>query len=45
MMMSNKQILDYFETDKIMFDERGVKGKSCVQTAGTKKQKNEKIKS
>ena len=32
--MSNKQILDYFETDKKKFEERGVQGQMCVQTAG-----------
>ena len=34
MIMSNRQILDYFETDKMAFSERGVQGQSCVQLAG-----------
>ena len=35
MIMSNRQILEYFETDKIDYAKRGVKGQSCVQVAGT----------
>lgn len=34
MIMSNKQILDYVETDKISFEKRGVHSLSCIQTAG-----------
>ena len=32
--MSNKQILQFMETDKQEFARRGVQGKTCVQTAG-----------
>lgn len=32
--MSNKQILDYFETDMKYFENRGVKSHFCTQTAG-----------
>ena len=32
--MSNKQILDYFETDMRDFSKRGVAPLTCVQTAG-----------
>jgi hypothetical protein len=32
--MSNKQILDYFETDKMTFENRGIRAHTCVQTAG-----------
>jgi len=35
MIMSNKQILDYFETDLEDFAKRGVKPMTCVQVAGT----------
>ena len=31
---SNKQILDFFETDQEEFNRRGVKPVTCVQTAG-----------
>lgn len=34
MVMSNKQILDYVETDLKEYNTRGVKPLSCVQTAG-----------
>ena len=34
MIMSNRQILEYFETDKQTFEARGVHSLSCVQTAG-----------
>jgi hypothetical protein len=34
MIMSNKQILDFFETDMQDFAARGVNGQSCVQVAG-----------
>lgn len=34
MIMSNKQILDYVETDHNSFADRGVHSLSCVQTAG-----------
>jgi len=34
MIMSNRQILDYVETDKIKFEQRGVHSLSCIQTAG-----------
>ena len=34
MIMSNKQILDFFETDLKDFADRGVHGKGCVQVAG-----------
>lgn len=34
MIMSNKQILDYFETDRLDFESRGIKPVTCVQTAG-----------
>ena len=34
MIMSNKQILDYFETDMKVYADRGVQGQSCVQVAG-----------
>ena len=34
MIMSNKQMLDYYETDMTAFIERGVKPVTCVQTAG-----------
>ena len=34
MIMSNKQILDFFETDMKDFADRGVNGQSCVQVAG-----------
>jgi oxalate decarboxylase/phosphoglucose isomerase-like protein (cupin superfamily) len=32
--MSNKQILDYFETDLATYNLRGVEPVTCVQTAG-----------
>lgn len=32
--MSNKQILDFFETDMLAFQKRGVRPVTCVQTAG-----------
>ena len=32
--MSNKQILDFFETDRLALLRRGVRPVSCVQTAG-----------
>jgi hypothetical protein len=34
MIMSNKQILDYYETDRLDFEKRGIKPVTCVQTAG-----------
>ena len=34
MIMSNKQILDYYETDMKLFSDRGVRPVTCVQTAG-----------
>eukprot|EP01038_Epipyxis_sp_PR26KG_P008159 gene8159-11043_t len=34
MIMSNKQILDYYETDMVEFLKRGVPPVTCVQTAG-----------
>jgi hypothetical protein len=34
MIMSNRQILEYFETDKLDYAKRGVPGQSCVQVAG-----------
>lgn len=34
MIMSNKQILDFYETDRTEFEERGVKPVTCVQLAG-----------
>lgn len=34
MIMSNKQILDFYETDRLTFMERGIKPVTCVQTAG-----------
>ena len=34
MIMSNRQIREYFETDLKAFSERGVEALSCVQTAG-----------
>ncbi len=34
MIMSNKQILDYFETDMVEYRDRGVKPHTCVQLAG-----------
>lgn len=33
-LMSNMQIKEFFETDMIKYEERGVKPLSCVQTAG-----------
>ena len=34
MIMSNKQMLDFYETDRLSFEQRGVKAVTCVQTAG-----------
>eukprot|EP01038_Epipyxis_sp_PR26KG_P007166 gene7166-9769_t len=34
MIMSNKQILEYYETDMLEFQNRGVRPVTCVQTAG-----------
>ncbi len=34
MIMSNKQILDFIETDMVQLEERGVRATTCVQTAG-----------
>jgi hypothetical protein len=34
MIMSNRQILQYFETDLLEFDQRGIHYATCVQTAG-----------
>lgn len=34
MIMSNRQILDFYETEKDTFAARGVKPVTCVQTAG-----------
>jgi hypothetical protein len=34
MIMSNKQILDFFESDMKAFEARGVHSKTCVQVAG-----------
>jgi hypothetical protein len=34
MIMSNRQILDFFETERLTFEERGVRPVMCVQTAG-----------
>ena len=34
MIMSNKQIYDFYETDMNEFMKRGVHPKTCVQTAG-----------
>ena len=34
MIMSNKQILDYFETDMVEYRNRGVRPHTCVQLAG-----------
>lgn len=34
MIMSNKQILDYFQTDLIEYENKGIHSATCVQTAG-----------
>jgi len=34
MIMSNRQILDYYESEKPLFEARGIKAVTCVQTAG-----------
>lgn len=34
MIMSNKQILDYVEIDRVVFAQRGFEPVTCVQTAG-----------
>jgi hypothetical protein len=34
MIMSNKQTLDFVETDKLAFERRGIRPVTCVQTAG-----------
>lgn len=34
MIMSNKQILDFVETDRVAFEARGVPSLTCMQTAG-----------
>ena len=34
MMMSSKQILDFFETDKIDLEKRGIFPRACTQLAG-----------
>jgi gamma-glutamyltranspeptidase len=34
MIMSNKQIMDFYETDLKDYEARGVKPLTCVQTAG-----------
>jgi hypothetical protein len=34
MIMSSKQILDFFETDMLDFDERGISPRGCTQVAG-----------
>ena len=34
MVMSNKQIYDYFETDLKSYNDKGIKAFTCVQTAG-----------
>ena len=34
MMMSSKQILDFFETDKLEFEARGIIPRGCTQVAG-----------
>jgi hypothetical protein len=34
MIMSNKQTLDFVETDKLAFESRGIRPLTCVQTAG-----------
>jgi hypothetical protein len=43
MIMSNRQILEYFETDKLDFAKRGVPGQSCVQVAGASWRDRDKI--
>jgi hypothetical protein len=34
MIMSNRQVLDFYETERLDFERRGVKPLTCVQVAG-----------